>query len=1282
MNNSILFFLFLFYSICDCNINVFAAEQRSASNHRAQANLQGSYSYKGKEYALKQTESGGNRSTFFLMDDEKAKFVLKNTAQNSDGSLRIDQLKEEVLSDALYTAIGNAEPSFNIHVPAFEVVNEEGRLSRVSAFIEGKGMDNAVTSQQKEQIKAGFVVDAFLANWDVVENLWLGGNGTIYRVDNGGALRYRALGTLKPTTGSYDINSATSDLYTLRGIRSPGNPTLPISTRGAEFYGDLKESQILGQISKLVCLQDIILRTVEDYHARYNINNIAQLKLNLLTRLESLKTYYYDQVPVLTHYQQAHPYEVVVPNKTSASVLITAVHEGKNKVLLGKRVGHVWWGNLGGKADDTDKTLVYAAAREVLEESMGIYSFMSSDLVKEASHDLIKDTNGPDRLHRMYLKRDEYRNPNDFRAALREQTDDHSKEYTDFIWVDAEQLLKLVNDNLETPNRKDEKQYVLLADGKYVYIHHPLMDMLRQAPVVEWLNALAADQHAKSWHDLPVKKVHTAGSMNIPASNDQSLTYPAPAFWDPRAEQLEKLEAIIGKNLDVISEIKRNNKQKEEKNEPITLLPDTTATDAHLQFSLGSDFKPGDDQSNVYYFLRDKSALGNPSNKKNSYYEEFKDSQPSPSAYAHVILESLKKEREMKNWFVFYHALPNKMSFMYDVATEFRNAMRYSNAQLGEVHSLRALDIYFKGLKNVADFIQKELATQKLNDFRVLNDKNRTYKDGGLATNIFLFGSPNTEMESTFDMLHREQTAFTPTYNTFLINILSQFGLSDCNKYIDLYDKYLKEEDSLFQIFINPSIVNDVVYLSKFYGVGFRETYQDHSGFFSPSVFLPMIRENPQKANAQLLHDDDVNVNKLMVTQHDGLDGIQARVFLKPEYMADSSKVKIERYYKKKPNAAYFRELREMVRQDVMTFLQSQNEVQADTLENPSSPESETALPPMQKVYRHMQQGAGKVYEITSPELLYGTFLLKDNLSGIQKILAKNPDFDFGEKISNPDYTSKQENISPIILICNAPEIKKYLTQHYPQKIKELIENEMKLVTSLDEERLCKLESKQIKQLRTVLKLSREVAKPGEIFTEAGACLARISQIVESHIRQGKLEGAWLLGNLIKEDGGEFDSVIEKAIATASKVSAESITRDRVTCSLYLFGLLVEKGYAMGEAISVVKKYAGKTDEEIGHKISAIFKELARKNYDINALFEIAQNKFDLLEIFVEQVRGLDEVTCNKIVQVVAKNFEDKKKWLYRRSRNILIKLYNTKGNRLSELTCKEIEMILNVYAD
>ncbi|MDP2194223.1 MAG: NUDIX hydrolase, partial [Alphaproteobacteria bacterium] len=717
-------------------------------------------------FTAKQTESGGNQATFILSTDGIPQYVLKK------GDDRIEQFKEEVLSDAIYDVIGKAEESFGIRVPAFSVIVENGQFKRISQFSKGEELG----LRHEAEVANGFIVDAFMANWDLVvgggKNLWLS-DGQIYRMDNGGSLRYRAMGELKATLG-YDFSDARCDIDTLRGIACENNTP---STDGAKFYGHLSEQDILAQIEKLMPLKDKVLAVADQYHAKLHFQNYAALRSNLITRFESLASYYYDHPQVVEYYQRAHPFRMIIPGQqSSASVLIYAMHEGRPKILLGKRVGHNWWGNFGGKADDGDTTLLSAAVREVTEESMGEYVFLKEELLMAPSHDLIKNSTGPDRLHRMYLVQADYKDPKAFTDKLALQTDAHSKEYTDFQWVDAQDLLTLAQRHGATANSTGDENQYKMGD---VFIFHPLMDMLRQEPVLNWLKAVVSDK--------PVRLLNTAGSIGIPTHTGQ---YPAPPFLDPRAERLQKRHHGTTKHMNVLTELKEKQALKARleaakqgkaegpsSGDPQT-LPETTATDAYLAFTLGDAFIPKDDQANIHQFLRDHSTLAT------GYAHEFAPDTPTcgeQASYKCTLLKVMDHERKMHNWFVLYHTLPGKLAFMYDIFTEFRNVLRLKGSDT--MHSLRAFDKFFKKLQTVEDFIADELQKQNQVDFTNMNNYAGTFQEKGLSTNIFLFGNPNVDTSSTFHMLYDDKTVSPPNYELLLRALLSEFGITDTQKY-------------------------------------------------------------------------------------------------------------------------------------------------------------------------------------------------------------------------------------------------------------------------------------------------------------------------------------------------------------------------------------------------------------------------------------------------------------------------------------------------------------------
>ena len=231
-------------------------------------------------------------------------------------------------------------------------------------------------------------------------------------------------------------------------------------------------------------------------------------------------------------------------------------------------------------------------------------------------------------------------------------------------------------------------------------------------------------------------------------------------------------------------------------------------------------------------------------------------------------------------------------------------------------------------------------------------------------------------------------------------------------KYIDLFYQYFKKENDLLQIFVNPDVVNDMVYLSKSEGRGFSETYQDHLKEFTPATYLNALREgaNPRSW---------------------GINNIQARIFMKPEYMTDSSKVQIKRYCKSQLNQRYYQKLREMVQDDVVDFLRKRHELTQDVMENPTLDIEHRALTPLQRILRHQMQADGSHYDLRPPETLFGIYLQNGDF---EKVLGQSPNFNFFKNINNPNLTqSTSKEISPIELL--SKDALKRLLDNYMEKI-------------------------------------------------------------------------------------------------------------------------------------------------------------------------------------------------------------------------------------------------------
>lgn len=168
-------------------------------------------------------------------------------------------LRSEALADKLYRILGYDSPASGI------VETAEGP-SKVSQFLKGgvqlrdwiKTATEAEKAAMFAQIREGFVADSLLANHDVLglnlDNILVVGKKA-YRIDNGGALAYRAQGLPKRNFGA-----------TVRELETMLDKTLNPNT--AMVFKGITDDEIDRQIAWIVSKRKQILDAVEDVKLR------------------------------------------------------------------------------------------------------------------------------------------------------------------------------------------------------------------------------------------------------------------------------------------------------------------------------------------------------------------------------------------------------------------------------------------------------------------------------------------------------------------------------------------------------------------------------------------------------------------------------------------------------------------------------------------------------------------------------------------------------------------------------------------------------------------------------------------------------------------------------------------------------------------------------------------------------------------------------------------------------------------------------------------------------
>jgi hypothetical protein len=163
------------------------------------------------EHAMVEVKSlGGSTGAMQVRDEATGKLYVEKEGASPG------HISNEYAADAAYEAAG-------VPVPHATLMREGGGAVKRAEMIEGGvALDDfwATASAEEKaamraQLQSHFALDALLANWDVIglvgDNIIIK-DGIAYRIDNGGALTYRAMGA--PKGGAWGPN--VSELRTLR----------------------------------------------------------------------------------------------------------------------------------------------------------------------------------------------------------------------------------------------------------------------------------------------------------------------------------------------------------------------------------------------------------------------------------------------------------------------------------------------------------------------------------------------------------------------------------------------------------------------------------------------------------------------------------------------------------------------------------------------------------------------------------------------------------------------------------------------------------------------------------------------------------------------------------------------------------------------------------------------------------------------------------------------------------------------------------------------------------
>jgi len=213
----------------------------------------------GAEYTLPPKIKGAEPEKYYV------KFA------SLDESERVNQLWCEFLADEIYRI-------FDIPVPETKIVKVEGVYGRASRLIKETVLEEEDLFSNEDFLN-GFLIDVLLANWDILytasQNVVLANDKRLYRIDNGGALIFRARGERKNIKDLLDEGIFKQEIEKIISVHSLKEKEEKLKTQAARIKEILTNEKIKELANKTrLSLEDRnlieeLLKTRRDFILKY-----------------------------------------------------------------------------------------------------------------------------------------------------------------------------------------------------------------------------------------------------------------------------------------------------------------------------------------------------------------------------------------------------------------------------------------------------------------------------------------------------------------------------------------------------------------------------------------------------------------------------------------------------------------------------------------------------------------------------------------------------------------------------------------------------------------------------------------------------------------------------------------------------------------------------------------------------------------------------------------------------------------------------------------------------
>ena len=182
-----------------------------------------------------------------------------------------DTAKSEVLAAKLYALAG-------LSAQDCMLVSKGGKTAIATKWVNIQKAPSPSALAAADGALAGFAVDAWLGNWDVVglafDNLQIGPDGKAHRVDAGGSLEYRAQGEKKPFGPKVD------ELETLRDAGK--------NAQAAAVFKGMTKADMTASAAKVLAISDVAIRAMVNQYGPGDAAAKAKLAETLIARKKDI----------------------------------------------------------------------------------------------------------------------------------------------------------------------------------------------------------------------------------------------------------------------------------------------------------------------------------------------------------------------------------------------------------------------------------------------------------------------------------------------------------------------------------------------------------------------------------------------------------------------------------------------------------------------------------------------------------------------------------------------------------------------------------------------------------------------------------------------------------------------------------------------------------------------------------------------------------------------------------------------------------------------------------